>query len=118
VRGCGHLRAGPVRFAPAPFRRANRVDCARLLCLAGAARTYARNFDWLDDRSLWTSAANVCPGSAKAHYNLGNVSKELLGGLPEAIAQYEAALRIYPEYAPAHNNLGLALADSERVCRT
>jgi tetratricopeptide (TPR) repeat protein len=83
-----------------------------LLCLAFAARTYARNFDWLDDRSLWASAVDACPGSAKAHYNLGNVSKELPGGLPEAIAQYEAALRIYPAYAPAHNNLGLALANS------
>jgi tetratricopeptide (TPR) repeat protein len=83
-----------------------------LLCLACAARTYARNFDWLDDRSLWTSAVNVCPGSAKAHYNLGNVAMELPGGLPDAIAQYEAALRIYPEYALAHNNLGLARLDS------
>jgi tetratricopeptide (TPR) repeat protein len=83
-----------------------------LLCLAGAVRTYARNLDWLDDRSLWTSAVNVCPGSAKAHYNLGNVAKELPGGLSDAIAQYEAALRIDPEYALAHNNLGLALVDS------
>ena len=83
-----------------------------ILCLAGAARTYARNFDWLDDRSLWTSAVNVCPQSAKAHYNLGNVSKELPGRLPDAIAQYEAALRIDPNYAEAHNNLGLALMNS------
>jgi hypothetical protein len=42
------------------------------LCLACAARTYTRNFDWLDERSLWTSAVNVCPESAKAHYNLAN----------------------------------------------
>jgi tetratricopeptide (TPR) repeat protein len=83
-----------------------------LLCLACAVRTYARNFDWLDDRSLWTSAVNVCPGSAKAHYNLGNVAKELPGGVPDAIAQFEAALRIYPEYAEAHNNRGLALMNS------
>ena len=83
-----------------------------LLCLAGAVRTYARNFDWLDDRSLWTSAVNVCPGSAKAHYNLGSVAGELPGGLPDAIAQYEAALLIYPEYALAHNNLGLARLNS------
>jgi len=24
-----------------------------------------RNFDWQDDRSLWTSAVEVCPGSAR-----------------------------------------------------
>jgi len=83
-----------------------------ILCLAGAVRTYARNFDWIDDRTLWTSAVEVCPRSAKAHYNLGNVSKELPDRLPDAIAQYEAALRIDPGYAEAHNNLGLALLNS------
>ena len=56
---------------PVLAARAARV-AAGLLCLACAVRTYARNFDWLDERSLWTSAVNVCPGSAKAHYNLGN----------------------------------------------
>jgi tetratricopeptide (TPR) repeat protein len=83
-----------------------------LLCLACAVRTYARNFDWVDERSLWTSAVEVCPGSAKAHYNLGNVSKEIPGGLPDAIAQYRTAVRIDPDYAQAHVNLGLALVDS------
>jgi tetratricopeptide (TPR) repeat protein len=81
-----------------------------LLCLACAARTYARNFDWLDERSLWTSAVNVCPGSAKAHYNLGTVLSQAPGGLPDAIAQFEAALRINPNLAEAHDNLGKALA--------
>ena len=32
------------------------------------------------------------------------------GRLPEAIAHYEQALRIKPDYAEAHNNLGIALA--------
>src|SRR5580700_6768186 len=30
-----------------------------LLCLACAARTYARNPDWLDERTLWTSAEDA-----------------------------------------------------------
>src|SRR5208283_418038 len=81
-----------------------------LLCLACAARTYARNFDWLDDLSLWTSAVDVCPGSAKAHNDLGNALEKLPGRMPDAIAQYDAALRIDPDYAGAHSNLGSALA--------
>jgi tetratricopeptide (TPR) repeat protein len=81
-----------------------------LLCLACAVRTYARNFDWLDARSLWTSAVAVCPGSAKVHNNLGNALSEMPGRLPDAIAQYEVALRISPDLAEAHNNLALALA--------
>jgi Tfp pilus assembly protein PilF len=83
-----------------------------ILCLACAVRTYARNFDWLDERSLWTSAVDVCPGSAKTHNNLGYALAQLPGRLPDAIAEYQAALRIEPDYAVAHNNLGLALANS------
>ncbi|MGA2118751.1 MAG: tetratricopeptide repeat protein [Bryobacteraceae bacterium] len=79
------------------------------LCLAFAARTYARNVDWLDERSLWTSAVKVCPASAKAHYNLGTVLAEEPGQIADAIAQFETALRINPDLAEAHDNLGKAL---------
>jgi tetratricopeptide (TPR) repeat protein len=80
-----------------------------LVCLACAVRTYARNFDWLDDRSLWTSAVNVCPGSAKAHINLGSALSQQPFLLPDAIAEYRVALRIEPDYAEAHHNLAKAL---------
>jgi tetratricopeptide (TPR) repeat protein len=36
------------------------------------------------------------------------------GRLPDAIAQFEAALRINPNFAEAHNNLGIALASTGR----
>jgi tetratricopeptide (TPR) repeat protein len=81
-----------------------------LLCLACAARTYARNPDWLDDRSLWASAEDACPGSARVHNNLGQALTHLPGRLPDAIAELQAALRINPDYAAAHSNLGSALA--------
>jgi tetratricopeptide (TPR) repeat protein len=81
-----------------------------VLCLACAVRTYARNFDWLDDLSLWTSGVDVCPGSAKAHYNLGHALSRLPGELPDAIVEYQVALRIDPEYATAHLDLGNALS--------
>jgi hypothetical protein len=41
-----------------------------LVCVAFAARTFTRNFDWFDDLSLSTSAAKVSPGSYKAHSSL------------------------------------------------
>jgi protein O-mannosyl-transferase len=81
-----------------------------LVCLACAARTYARNSDWLDDQSLWTSAENVVPGSARVHNNLGQALTHVPGRLPDAIAELQAALQINPNYAAAHSNLGSALA--------
>jgi tetratricopeptide (TPR) repeat protein len=81
-----------------------------LVCLVFAGRTYARNFDWQDERSLWSSTVNVCPFSARPHYNLGTVLAQIPGQLPNAIAEFEAALRIRPDYAEAHYNLGNALA--------
>ena len=47
-------------------------------------------------------------------YTLGNTLTEL-GRLPEAIAQYEAALRSQPNFAEAHNNLGNALFQLGRL---
>jgi tetratricopeptide (TPR) repeat protein len=82
---------------------------AALLCIAFAARTYARNIDWQDDASLWTRAVEVCPQSAKAHLNLGRVFLEVPGRLQDAIAEYETALRIEPDYPLAHYSLATAL---------
>ena len=44
-----------------------------------------------------------------AHYNLG-VTLSKSNRLPEAVAQFDAALRIKPDYAEAHNNLGVVLS--------
>lgn len=83
---------------------------AGLVCLLLAARTYARNLDWSDELSLWTSTVNVCPAAARPHNNLGNALAQSTGRLPEAIAEFRTALRILPGYADAHYNLGNALA--------
>ena len=81
-----------------------------LVGLAFAARTYARNFDWHDELSLWTSTVDVCPGGARPHMNLGNALAQIPGRLPDAIAEYRTAVRIFPAGAQEHYNLGQALA--------
>jgi tetratricopeptide (TPR) repeat protein len=40
------------------------------ICAAMASRAYARNADWLDGDSLWTSAVRSAPASYKTHLNL------------------------------------------------
>jgi tetratricopeptide (TPR) repeat protein len=81
-----------------------------IACLLFAVRTYARNFDWQDEYSLWSSTVNVSPNAARPHMNLGIALSKIAGRLPEAISEYEAALRIHPDYAQAHYNLGNALS--------
>lgn len=44
------------------------------------------------------------------HYNLGNVFAQMPNRLSEAIAEYQAAVRLQPDFAQAHNNLANALA--------
>ena len=88
---------------------------AGVLCLALGARTYARNFDWHDEATLWTSVTKVNPDNALAHLNLGSALLEVPGRVPDAISEYQRAVRIYPNYAEAHNNLGAVLLQSGRT---
>jgi tetratricopeptide (TPR) repeat protein len=101
---------GQRRFLKRPAAARVAWAALGLVCVAFTARTYARNFDWRDDRSLWASAVDVCPGSARPHYNLGLELERIPEQLPEAIAEYQVALRIEPDFAEAHNNLANALA--------
>ena len=51
---------------------------------------------------------------AEAHYNLGNALKDQ-DRLDEAVARYQRALALKPDYAEAHNNLGNALQKQGQV---
>ena len=66
-----------------------------LVCAALAIRTYARNIDWLDDQSLWASAAKVCPASYKTHLH---VATALVGpqgqGMDRAVGEVDRSLAI------------------------
>jgi tetratricopeptide (TPR) repeat protein len=81
-------------------RRLPRVAPAvlALVCVAFAARTYTRNFDWFDDLSLWTSAVKVCPGSYKTYSSLAT----------DLIALREAG----PDRAVGEAGQSLAILDS------
>jgi tetratricopeptide (TPR) repeat protein len=66
-----------------------------LICVAFAARTFTRNFDWFDDLSLWTSAVKVCPGSFKTHTSLATNLIAAKGAGPDsAVGEADRSLAI------------------------
>jgi len=85
------------RRAPANWPPAGAVLSVALTiaCLALAARTYARNSDWFDERSLWISAVEACPASYKTHENLAMVMlAQPQPDFPAATREVERALAI------------------------
>jgi len=92
--------------------RARRaVGCAAvgvLVAVLGVV-TVQRNRDYRSELVLWQDTVAKCPNNPRAHNNLG---ADLMGEgrVPEAIAQYEQAARIKPDYATAECNLGTAWA--------
>jgi tetratricopeptide (TPR) repeat protein len=86
-----------------------------LLVFAAAAvglgwLTVQRNKDYRNELAIWSDTVAKRPGNAWAHSNLGTVLQEIPGRLPDAIAEYQAALQIDPDLPATHYNLGLALS--------
>ncbi|HTX65109.1 MAG TPA: tetratricopeptide repeat protein [Opitutaceae bacterium] len=70
--------------------------------------TVQRNAAYRSEEAIWADTVAKRPGNAYAHNNYGNILAQA-GRLPEAMAQYEAALRIDPGYADALYDAGNAL---------
>jgi tetratricopeptide (TPR) repeat protein len=93
-----------------PGGRLAAAALAGAACLACAVVAEAQVQHWRDSEALFRHALAVTDGNYVAHHYLGIALAGIPGRLPEAIAQYQAALRIRPNYADAHNNLGCAWA--------
>jgi tetratricopeptide (TPR) repeat protein len=89
-------------------RRVVLGGCATIILVAliFCARTQVSY--WRNSESLWTHTLACTSDNAIAHNNLGN---ELFqkGGVDEAIAHFQKALEIKPDYALVCYNLGNAL---------
>lgn len=90
-------------------QRTAAVAALTTVVAAFGMRTMVRNRDWKNDLSLFSSAVNAVPGSAKMHSNLGVLYMND-GRLGEAGPEFEAALQIYPQYPDAISANGLLLA--------
>ncbi|KRY29993.1 Transmembrane and TPR repeat-containing protein 2 [Trichinella spiralis] len=99
-------------------RRENRaIFCSvhLLLCISLvslAVRSWLRNMDWMDEKSLYLSGVSVCP--AKALANLANVyARE--GTLEKAEQLYKIALDQKSDTSDTWYNYGLFLQNAGRL---
>jgi Flp pilus assembly protein TadD len=79
-----------------------------LLAVLGVA-SWERGHVYANDETLWRDNVTKNPHAWVLYYNLG-VALGRSGKADEAIACYEQALQIKPDYADAQYNLGVALA--------
>jgi protein O-mannosyl-transferase len=111
---------------PPGRKRVATIAIAAVIVL-GAARTWSRNQDWQNERTLWSSALEVAPASARVQSEYGRVvmsqaDEESRAGrtadaerhYAEAQAHFETALKIYPSYSPPMDGLATILASHQR----
>jgi len=103
------LACGLAIAAAMAQRRAFATAVVATLLVAFAARTWLRNGDWQDERTLFAATLIDAPNSAKAHYNAGVVLQND-ERLEEAMTQYRRALAIYPAYTNAAFGIGSVYA--------
>jgi tetratricopeptide (TPR) repeat protein len=76
------------------------------LAILLATMSFVRNKDYASELSIWTLTAKQVPNSERAHYNLGWVYIGL-ERYQDAVPEFQAAIKIKPDYGDAHDNLGL-----------
>ncbi len=81
---------------------------------AAAALTSARNVVYRSELSVWSDTVAARPTNARAHTNLG-IALEQAGGVADAVAHYERALRIDAANGAAELNLCEALLRLNRI---
>jgi hypothetical protein len=84
------------------------VAVSLVLAATWTALTWRQVAYWKDDRALFGRIVELVPDNAAAHGMLGMVHLRE-GRIPEAIAEYQIALRLEPNYAQGHSNYGMAL---------
>jgi tetratricopeptide (TPR) repeat protein len=87
--------------------------CAGLLLILGIL-SWQRAWTFENEEMLWTHTLAGNPNCWAAHNNLGNALSQK-GLVDEAMAEYQKASEIAPNFDLAHNNLGMVLSQKGRV---
>jgi tetratricopeptide (TPR) repeat protein len=97
-----------------PSARAPACAAAGLCVLACAAATERQLPYWRDSRAFFSRILLFTPDSALAENGLG-LALAKAGQRQEAIAHYQAALRLDPRSVKAHYNLGIEWAEAGKL---
>lgn len=98
------------------------LGCAILILVLFAVRTMVRNPIWKDNQHLFIQGVQQVPNSAKAHYNAATEYSALsraTGGSEQAsltnkaIAHFQMAIGLFPDYPDAQNNLANIYLEAE-----
>jgi tetratricopeptide (TPR) repeat protein len=95
-------------------RRVVLGGCATVILVALIFCARVQASYWRNSESLWTHTLACTSDNYTAHNNLGDALFQK-GRVDEAIAHFQQALQIYPDYAEAHYNLGCALLQKGNV---
>jgi tetratricopeptide (TPR) repeat protein len=90
-------------------RRSGNLVSAVAAAILGIL-TFQQSEIYINEETLYRVTLARNPMSWMAHHNLAKAIAETPGRLSEAVTEYEAALRIYPNFPETHNNLGNALS--------
>ncbi|KAF7282118.1 hypothetical protein GWI33_003233 [Rhynchophorus ferrugineus] len=85
-----------------------------LVLVSSCLRTVIRNRDWRSRESLLRSGLQTLPHNAKMHYNYANFLRDS-SRHELAKSHYYMALKLWPTYASAHNNLGTILKNNHEA---
>lgn len=95
--------------APTPQQqRVGQVAVLGVLCVS-FVMTRRQAATYADAETLYRATIERNPGGWMARHNLGRLLSRKPGGLTDAIAQFEAVIRLKPDHARAHYALGVAL---------
>ena len=84
-------------------------EAVAILSQIGQSGGGSSSIETSSDRvAYYESLVKEDPGSADAHYGLGNALSDS-GRKEEAVLEFREAIRLKPDYLVAHNNLAVAL---------
>jgi Flp pilus assembly protein TadD len=101
------------RTFPAPARAAVAVGVIGVVLAAETAGVHARNKVWRTEETLWRDVTEKSPGNGRGWMNYG-VALMARGEYVAAVAAFERALPLTPNYHLLEINLGVALGQLRR----